>query len=512
MHFTDAVRLAKQATFGPTEALISHMATMSPSSWLDEQFAAQGSQYDDLLEKKHSGGCKNTEVRQTICSCMFQKGTEMQMRFYAAALTKPDQLRQRVAFALSQIFVVSDIVHLMGGLILLNQGFLDLAFGNYRDILRLVTLNAAMGEFLNLADSSKDAPNENYARELMQLFTMGPNRLLPDGSLALDASGATIANYSATDVRETSRALTGWTWDKKPRYWILPGTVNNITPMKQNHAAYDDGEKNFLGVTVPAHASQNDSLDLVLDAVMEHPSTPPYIAKFFIGQLVTSNPSPAYVRRVARAFIDNGNGVRGDMRAMLRVILLDREARLPAANAGKVKEPVLLMTGIARLIGLDSDGWAFVARHRGMGQRPFEAPSVFNFYPPDYPLPLVKGMVSPPGKLIDTSTVAARHNLVYDWTLGSSDRCEFVPQSIIPGARGTQIDWTPWERIAANTEHLLDRVDLLMLGKTMQPNQRDALRRAVSAVRDSDPGIRARRRAQTALYVVGTSAQFQVDC
>jgi uncharacterized protein (DUF1800 family) len=513
----DAVRLAKQASFGPTKPLVDQIVGAGLNGWLDQQLAATGSSYSDLTTRVAPRDQCNllTGAAAAACNRDFMSSIPVAMRFYSNAMQRPDQLRQRVAFVLSQILVASDVeVRSTAGQATLNQIFIDNAFGNYRDILLAVTQNPYMGDYLDMANSSRTAPNENYAREMMELFTMGVNRLNPDGSVLRDASGAAQPNYTATDVKEIARALTGWTFS------TLGGApINNRNqtdfsrPMIVNAAIYDTGAKSFLGTTVPAGAAQSASLTAVVDAVFNHASTAPYISKQLIQHLVTSNPSPGYVSRVTAVFANNGSGVRGDLRAVVRAILTDAEARGDAktgASDGKVKEPVLLTTAIGRLLGFTSDGYAFTTRDAALGQSPFRAPSVFNFYPPDYPLPQGNGLLSPPSKLITTATVISRHNLVYDWTVNGETRNEYAVQTGIAGATGTQPNWSAWEALT-DVNALIDRINLLMLNNTMTASQRAALLSAVNTVTNADPAIQARRRAQTAMYIVGTSPAFQTD-
>ena len=514
----DASRLAKQATFGPTWNLISSMTTMTAAAWVDQQLAATGSSYADLATRVvPTNQCSTlTGQEATNCNRDYLTALPVTMRFYSNAMSQPDQLRQRVAFALSQILVASDFeVKSTAGAASLNQIFLANAFGNYREVLRQTTLNGFMGDYLDMAGSSKSAPNENYARELMQLFSIGTDALNMDGTRRTDATGASIATYTATDVKEVARALTGWTQPRFGGVAITNGAnIDYSQPMVVNATNYDTAAKNFLGVNVPAGATQDLSLNRVIDAVFNNTSTPPFVAKRLIQNLVTSNPSPAYVQRIAQIFVDNGAGVRGDMKAMVRAILLDAEARgvsRAGPTDGKVKEPVLLLASLGRLLNLTSDGYAFVTRDQGLGERPFSAPSVFNFFPPDYPLPLSNGLTSPSTKLMTTSTVLGRSNLLYDWTVTGDTRTEYATQTVIPGATGTQVDWTVWSNFGTDTEGLINRIDLVMLNNTMTTAQRNALRVAMLAITNADPATQARKRAQVALYIVGSSPQFQVD-
>lgn len=515
----EAARLAKQASFGPTPQLIEEIvAAKNASAWIDAQFARSDSTYADIAAKP---------VATNFCTAQGLTGTDlsncnrdnfgalpMAMRFYANAMGKEDQLRQRTAFALSQIVVASDLeVHTTAGLATFNQILLANAFGNYRDILAQVTLNPFMGNFLDMVDSNKSAPNENYARELMQLFSVGTVLLNADGTPKTGADGAAIATYSNAEVRELARALTGWTYARLDGAPITDGSkIDYSRPMIVNAARFDAGEKTFLNVTIPAGASQQANVDAAVDAVFNHPNTAPFVSKRLIQQLTLANPSPAYVGRVSAVFANNGAGVRGDMKAVIKAILTDPEARGSAATPGKVKEPVLFLTGLARGMGLKSDGYAFYYRDNALGQMPFRAPSVFNYYPYDFPLPLGAGELSPVSKLMTTSTMIARHNLAWDWTMaGEANRTEFKAQASIPGSVAVELPWAAWDALAAEPDKLIDRLDLVFLNGTMTSAQRAALASAMAAIKNTDPAVLAHKRAQVALYLVASSPHFQVD-
>ena len=517
----DADRLAKQGSFGPTKTLVDHIVSLgSASAWVDEQLSASGSGYTDLSARAVATNyCSGMAASaQSVCNRDYMSSIPVAMEFYAHAAQNSDQLRQRVAFALSQLIVTSDLeVHSTAGTATFNGILLTNAFGNYRDIIKAVTLNPYMGSYLNLANSSKNAPNENYARELMQLFTTGVNQLNADGSVVTDSTGAPVPVYTASDVHDIARALTGLTYARLNGAAITDNVnLDYSSPMIVNSATYDSTAKSFLGASVAAGATQDTSMEAVIDAVFNNASTGPHVSKFLIQHLVTANPSAAYVSRISAVFANDGSGNRGNMKAVVRAILLDTEARgdsQSASSYGKVKEPVLFMVSIARLIGDTTDGYAFTTRDAAMGQAPFRAPSVFNFYPPDYPLPLGGGLLSPASKLVTSATVITRHNLAYDWTVNgdAANRPEYAVQSTISGATGTQPDWTLWQGYGTDTNGMLAEINALMLNNTMTSSQQAALAAAVNAVTNADPPTQARRRAQTALYIVATSPQFQVD-
>jgi uncharacterized protein (DUF1800 family) len=512
----EAARFAKQASFGPTPELITAIvAKKSAAAWLDEQFTLSETSYADLaLNPVPANYCASYNgTALTTCNTENFSGVPVQMRFYASALKNNDQVRQRLAFALSQIIVASEAkVRMRVGLAAFNQILLERSFGNYRDLLKDVTLNPFMGDFLDMANSGKSAPNENYARELIQLFSVGTVLLNPDGTPQTDSTGAPIPAYSNADVRDVARALTGWTFTT-----IGGAPYNGLNrdyskPLVVSPTNFDTGSKTFLGKTVPAGATQQANVDAVVDAVFNHPNTGPFICKRLIQQLTLANPTPAYVSRVAAVFADNGAGVRGDMKAVVRAIYLDAEARGAPQMPGKVKEPVLLATSLARAIGYKSDGYAFLLREPYMGQQVFRAPSVFNYYPYDFPLPQGGGLVSPVSKLITTSIAVERHNFIYDWTMsGDGNRGEYQPQASVTGTTGTQPQWSSWEALGADDGKILDRINLVLLNGTMTSAQRQSVAVAMASIRSNDPATQTRKRAQAALYIVASSPLFQVD-
>jgi uncharacterized protein (DUF1800 family) len=510
----DVLRLARQASFGPTPQLVSRIAALGIPGWIEEQFRVRGSTYGDLVKWVPRNLC-STSPEPTCWQNNFSR-TPVAARFYANAVLAPDQLRQRVAFSLSQIIVVSGLgADGTGGLASYQQIMLDNAFGNYRDILLKTMLNGYMGKYLSMADSSRNAPSENFAREFLQLFSMGPVELQSDGSPALSSSGLTKPNYSADDVRDIARALTGWTYARSSDRTDSSAADYSREMVNLRPSQYDNTVKSFLGVTVPAGASPLQSVNLVVDAAFNHPSTAPHISKILIQSLVTSNPSPAYVRRVSSVFENNGSGVRGDLKSVVRAILLDIEARDDAkasASNGKVRDPALVMISVARAIGLQTDGTAFVLRDAGLGQPVFQSPSVFNFYPFDYPLARSSGLVSPASKLLSAGNITNLQRMVFEWTmLGESSRGDWNFALGLPGETGTVPLWGGWEAIGTDPDRLVAVVNLLMLNNSATAAQKQALRAAALSITHTNVLTQARRRAQALLYIAASSPNFLVD-
>lgn len=525
----DAVRLAKQATFGPNKAVVDRIVGIGAEAWVDEQLAmAPASTYRDLTTGAYAKpNCDNAEDAY-LCIQTYFRAQPVTMRFYANALSKQDQLRQRVAFALSQIVVTSGLkVERTAGIASFQQIMLNNAFGNYKNILTEVTLNPAMGDYLDMATSVRAAPNQNYARELMQIFSIYPSTLNLDGTLTLDEHGNTIPTYTEKDVDEVARALTGWTynrygtnavWHERAPNYAVP-MVQYPTSYKSVH--FDKGSKTFLNHTVPAGASPIQNVEAVIDTVFDHPNVGPYVSKQLIQHLVTANPTPEYVARIATVFNNPGNPAgRGDLKAVVRAILLDPEARgsdKTDVNYGKVKEPALYVTSFLRVMNATSDGYFAFAKTQDLNQRVFEAPSVFNFYPWDFPLANGGGLVSPSSKLLGAALDHERHNFMFNYTildeyLGAGR--DYQPIPWLGSKTGTKVDWKQWETLGIKTngvDLMIDHMNLLLLNNTMTGDQRTALKAAMMAVTDGNKNVQARKRAQTGLYIVLTSPQFQVD-
>ncbi len=386
-----ATRLLDQTTFGPTLSSVQHVQQIGMTAYLNEQFATPTTLMPAI-------------PNPPVATCPNGTFGCAQSSFWKNALTANDQLRQRVAFALSQIFVVStDMVN--ARTIPSYQNLLaGDAFGNFRQLLNDIATSPAMGAYLNMLNSGA-APagqiaNENFARELMQLFTTGLYLLNPDGTPQLDAQGMPQPVYTEAQVQAYARALTGWTY-ANPTGGVptsFPNGVPNFDqPMRAIEVAHDMSAKALLsGVTLPGGQTAEQDLSGVIDSIFNHPNVGPFVGRQLIQHLVTSNPSSAYVGRVAAAFANDGSGVRGDMRAVITAIVTDPEARAadtdPAANGGHLREPILYFTGILRALqftNVNPQGRYDIATSytAPLGQTPYGAASVFNFFPPTYVIP-----------------------------------------------------------------------------------------------------------------------------
>jgi uncharacterized protein (DUF1800 family) len=492
-----ADRLLEQTTFGPTTALITQVQYSGLQGFLTAQYALPITKYP--LPASGESGLN-----------------AVQQRFFVQNLTAQDQLRQRVAFALSQIFVIGgakigDPTGYTNYLQLLQND----ALTNYRQIMQDVTLSPAMGDWLDMVNNGKpntsqgDHANENDAREFMQLFTIGTSQLNPDGSYQRDSGGNQIPTYTQNTVQEFALAYTGWTYPLapgatqqtyNPAYWTGP-----MVAVDSNH---DTTAKQLLvypgvsgGGMLPAGQSASQDLQGALDNVFNHPNVGPFVSNELIQHLVTSNPSPAYIQRVASVFNDNGSGVRGDMKAVITAIRMDPEARRgddPATvvgTDGHLQEPILYMTGLRRAFGATSDGSNLAYYGSGMGQEALYSPSVFNFYSLSYVIPGTT-MYGPEFQILTTATSLNRLN----WTN------RFVFGSI---GFGTTVDFSGYATQASNPSALLGSLNTLMLHGSMSSDMQSSILTAMQAVpAGSKQGL---QQAQAAIYLIGTSSQYQVQ-
>lgn len=516
-----AVRLAHQASFGPTEALIETLRSQGAQAWITQQMATTGSRYTSggtAAAHQHTGSGEFCNGRGEHCWRDWYSSTPLLWDFYRNAVNQPDQLRQRVALALQQIVVVSNLeVFGTYGLRNYQNMLLDRAFGNYRDILRAVTLSPVMGDYLDNVNNDRAAPNENFARELLQLFSIGTCELNSNGSLR---GGACQPTYDNQMVLNYAYALTGWTYPRggATPYGCWPSGTNcqfyngDMVPLASFH---DTQPRTLLaGVSLPAGHNANTALEAVLDSLMAHPNTAPFIGQQLIQHLVTSNPSPEYVARVAAAFRSGsfqgfGDGRAGDMKATVAAILLDAEARTdnPGPRAGSLREPVQLFTGLLRALGGHTDGdalgWWWGEELR---QHMFRAPSVFNYYPPDYPLAGTP-LLGPSFGIHNANSALQRINFVnYLVFWNGSD-----PDPGVPGAVGTRVNLQPFVADAADPARLVDRLSLLALGEPLPTASRNAVIQAVGVYTQQNSGNEHLiNRVRQAAYLVFASPQYQI--
>ena len=412
-----------------------------------------------------------------------------------------DQLRQRMAFALSQIFVISDISDALFNDVRGVANYHDVlaknALGNYRELLKDVTLNPMMGEYLSMvrnekADPARNIrPDENYAREMMQLFTIGLVMLNDDGTVQLDDQGRNIPTYDQDIIKAFARVFTGWMYGDAPQwYWWEWLTSSEVRPMKAFEDFHDTDPKTLLnGQIVPGGQTARQDLDAALDNVFAHSNVAPFVSKQLIQRLVTSNPSPAYVARVAAVFNNNGQGVKGDLAAVAKAILLDPEARAPldqqAPNFGKLKEPVLKFTALMRAFDvaayqpLTDDGSAtrntirFFWPGFDYGQRPYGSPSVFNFYRPDYhPANAFESdaTVAPEFQILNEKNITAASNWAGAIIFNSYDFLREGCEENLTFDNGVGClypDFAQEIELASDTDQLMAHLNLLLMSGQM---------------------------------------------
>jgi uncharacterized protein (DUF1800 family) len=511
----DAVRLADQAAFGPTPALVAQISQQG-SAWIDAQIATAATGYPTLpvVSPNVAVGCPSTLPAGNTCARDQYSAFPIQRVFFQNALSGSDQLRQRVALAYSQIFVVSSVqIPPAYALREYQQMLLDDAFVNFRTLLEDVTLSPVMGAYLDMANNNKGnaakgiSPNENYAREVMQLFSIGVKQLNADGSLVLQ-NGAPVATYDQATVENFARVFTGWTYptapgavakSNNPRYFI-----GAMIPVDSNH---DTDPKTVLGaVTLPANQTAQADLQQGLDNIFNHANVGPFIGKQLIQFLITSNPSPAYVARIAAVFNNDGAGARGNMAAVIKAILMDPEARggtIANATYGKLREPVVEVVAVLRALNGSSDGVYPIAAVRSMGQPLFSPNTVFSFYPPTYPLPASSGLLAPQFGILNTATTLAQLNFLNALLYSPNG---IAPVANVPGATGTQVDFSPYEASAGDANALVSQFDANVLHHTISAGESAAIVPAVNAIAASDPLNRAR----AAAYLVLASPRYQI--
>lgn len=520
----DVARFLEQASFGPTEAAITQVKQLGMAAWIEAQFNTAKTGYGDwpYYETSSPTECTNdgnSASAASICNRDNYSLFQLQRRFFTNALTGADQLRQRVAFALSQIVVISGTdLNMAYSFAPYQNMLLDNAFGNYQDILTKVTLSPAMGNYLDMVNNGRpqnitQQANENYARELLQLFSIGLFKLNQDGTLQTDSAGLPIPTYDENVIKGFARTFTGWTYPLKPGASAKTyNPVNYIGDMVVVASNHDSGSKQLLDTTVlPAGQTPAKDLSDAISNVFMHPNVGPFIGKQLIQRLVTSNPSPAYVSRVSSAFNNNGFGVRGDLKAVIRAILLDPEARggmRSESNYGRLREPALFMTHFYRALGGASDGVWLRRATNDMSQNIFYPPTVFNYFPADNALN--NGYLAPEFGIHNTSTALARANLVYTAVYGGSAVGNLIypakADATVTGAIGTYLDLTPFMALAGDPNALVNRLDVLLTHGTMPVETRSAIVKAVTAA-----GTDAKARAQMAIYLVANSPQFMVE-
>jgi uncharacterized protein (DUF1800 family) len=494
-----AARLLDQATFGPTATDIAHVQQVGINGYLTEQFA----QPTTLL------AAIPTNPLPAICIGNNNPYPCAESEWWQTAIAGPDQLRQRVAFALSEMFVVSTQSVPGQAIPQFHNALANDAFGNFSTIMKDATLSFAMGSYLNMFDSAKpptgQIANENYARELMQLFTTGLYQLNQDGSVQTDGSGNPIPAYSQTQVQAFARAYTGWTFGVAGggTPTKFPNTTADYNdPMAAVDSAHDMTAKILLnGTTLPAGQTAVQDLNGALANIFASPNVGPFVCTQLIQHLVTSTPSPAYVSRISAVFANNGSGVRGDMKAVVKAILTDTEARAGDTNSaydgGHLREPILFITAMIRGLGFkntDVNGSYFTLSNQSskLNEEPYRANSVFNFFPPDYVIP-GSTTNAPEFAIENTATAVLRLSLA-----------DSIVNNKITGFSVDLSNTSALGITAANPANLVDTLGMLFMHSQMPTSMRTNIINTITPLTSNA------QRVRVAVYLVITSSQYKV--
>lgn len=513
----EAFRFLNQSTFGATDASAQQVMSQGYEAWIDSQLAQPAStQLGDVLAAYAATPPPVMQFQQ------FHR--DRVTAWFDNSVTGSDQLRQRVAFALSEIMAVSD--QSLGRYPFAVADYYDMlarnAFGDFRQLVEQVTLHPAMGVYLSMLGNQRPdtalniRPDENYARELMQLFTVGLVELNLDGSIRRDAQSQPIPTYDQTTIEGFAHVFTGWNWAGGENFRRARATIGNQSqPMQAYAEQHDEGAKRVLSypgaalTAIPAGQTPARDLDDALDNIVGHPNVAPFISTQLIQRLVTSNPSPQYVERIARRFNNDGTGRRGNLGAVVKAILLDAEAREASGspNAGKVKEPLLRVTQLWRAYNARSASGLFFIRDGNfiLGQGPLQAPSVFNFFSPFY---------APPGEIADANLVAPELQIATEYLNTNTTNYLFatafcyVPTPVqgcgSPGRDTPILDTSIENSLANNPAALLDKIADRLFAGQISMTLRDEARAMVERAPASLPSLRTAE----ALYLIASSPEF----
>ncbi|WP_084004991.1 DUF1800 domain-containing protein [Gilvimarinus polysaccharolyticus] len=506
-----AARFLQQTTFGPTQTSVLEVLNKGETAWLQEQLNMPPTLHLPLLDERFlSLGWQATPDPEAEGAEGYYRDLQRSDIWWEVVLRSEDQLRQRVAFALSQIFVISNVSDVLyndtRGIASYQDMLLHNAFGNYRELLESVTLHPMMGEYLSMVRNEKAnpekniRPDENYAREVMQLFSIGLVELNIDGTVKKDTQEKPIPTYNQDIIKAFARIFTGWNFATTNQWWQWTSdAIGETLPMKAYQQIHDSDAKTLLNnTTLPAGQTAEQDMSMALDNLFNHPNVGPFISKQLIQRLVTSNPSAAYVERAARVFNDNGLGVRGDMQALVRSILTDTEAQnghtQKTDTFGKLREPILQLANIWRTFnaqgiavlnaaGTQTTGKRirYLSSDRKLGQRPFGSFSVFNFYRPDYSHSgniKTSELLAPEFQIHTESVMIAKTNSLteaifwrdIDETWVQNQQAGYDWDIAVPA-----IDITTEKNISSDASALIDRLDLLLTAGQIDSAARDLL-------------------------------------
>ena len=551
-------RFLSQATMGADLDLINIVKNMDYGVWIDQQITEPvtylQSEVEDIweeyLDTLESRGYEDPQ------DAFGPAMPELTSAWWHNNMVASDLIRQKVAFALSEMFVISSNSDLGGEAIAMAHYYdklLDGAFGNYKDILSEVSLHAAMGYYLSHFNNPKAVPeenlhpDENYAREIMQLFSIGLYELNNDGTHQLNNDGNSIPTYDNADIKEMAKIFTGlgpgginenvW-WTDEPYFGLGIFGIDWTVPMAMYEDFHEPGIKVILkNDTIPANQLGLDDIDEAINVLFNHQNVPPFISYRLIQRLVKSNPTPNYVERIANVFIDNGNGVRGDMAAIIKAILLDEEARngdyMFEQHSSRLREPLVRHMQITKGLEIVEEPggryWHNFDYDNSLKQQILFAPTVFNFFLPNHqPVGDIanSGMVSPEFKIHDTSSSINYFNAAYRWTrdwgeLINSGRYFYNSDLVnddgsiggwdMYGFGETYIDYEAYTDLADTPELLINELDKVLTHGQLSDEVRQSLR-------DNLPNISwdgyeygwERERVRTAIYLITVSPDFAV--
>lgn len=527
----DAGRFLAQATMGADRATIDSVAKLDFETWIDQQFALPPTYIRPLIQEIYD----TTYLRHLAAggdSLDFPElptNEHFDYAWWQVNMTNDDLLRQRIAFALSEIFVISfksELENYGEGVASYYDMLAENAFGNFEDLLRDVSLHPCMGVFLTHLNNPKSNPaqyihpDENYAREMMQLFTIGLYELNQDGTRMQDDQGNDIPTYDNDDIAEFAKIWTGLGGSATvemqdtvvpAEFGMGPNKIDMAEPMAMYDEYHEPGAKYLLnGFVVPAGQSGMEDINAAINHLFNHQNVGPFIGQQLIQRLIKSNPSPAYVSRVAAAFNDNGAGVRGDMKAVIKAILLDEEARSCGwyndPVQGKLKEPIIRYTHFARALGGISEDGKFWNEgedyNNGAGQHPMYSFSVFNFYWPDFqPIgPIAsQGYVAPEFQVFNANTSIGFVNFVNEWT---------VNETLLRSRDGDEdIVFTNLDEAithAADTEALINYLDILLTNGMLKDDTRQIITTIV------DPMTDPYEKVKLTIYLMAISADYTI--
>ena len=537
----EAARFLLQAQFSASDAEMAAVRSQGYAPWLAQQFAAAPSTtgFDWLNARGYATISSTTNYYDNSYPGDFMIWNQL--------MTSSDAVRKRMALALSEFFVVSLIgldfnwrshaIAAWWDMLVAN------ALGNFRQLIEGVTLNAAMGYFLNtkgnLKENSKTgrAPDENYGREVMQLFSIGLYQLNLDGTEKLDGNGNKIETYSQSDITNIARVFTGWDIDQSQNVKTvepvsnrtIPNTAFTRLPMVLTAANHSTLAATFLGTSVPANTDGQTALKMALDTLVNHPNVGPFFGKQMIQRLVTSNPSPAYVARVAKVFNDNGSGVRGDLRAVFAAVLLDDEARGPAgltqAGFGKLREPMLRLVQWGRSFGITSAGGSWKIGDMSdpasrLGQSPLRSPGVFNYFRPGYVPPstaLSAAQVpAPEFQLVNETSVSGYLNFLQNLArYGIYVNAPDLPNSTSNANNGYDIttSYTAELALVLDATALVKRLNLILCAGQMSQATQDLIVTALNAtaLTASSSDANKLNRVAAAVLLVMASSEYLIQ-